>query len=181
MRKLPSPASVFQGYDVHQQVVHLIVDVDRLVLLPLSDCPFLQLLEAETVRLLDHDVEFVARVLVRPSLYNASKGIDTARARSIRVDRAPRFANKGTTQVFVLLHLEGDYWQTGSWAYVVRGIAFQEFSGGELQPLFKTENIVRGQALIKVAATAIKTLDIRVARKSEGVIQGKSLKICHYS
>jgi len=66
--------------------------------------------------------------------------------------------------------LEGDYRQARRWAYVMRGVALQELSGGEFQPLFKTEDIVRGQELIQVRTAAIKTRDARVARKSEGVI-----------
>jgi len=66
--------------------------------------------------------------------------------------------------------LESDYWQARSWAYVMRGVAFQELPGGELQPIFQAEDIVRGQALIQVPAATIETLDARVARKSEGII-----------
>jgi hypothetical protein len=81
----------------------------------------------------------------------------------------------------VLQHLEGDYWQTRRWAYVMRGVALQELSGGKLQSLFETEDIVRGQELIQVGTAAIKTLDARVARKLEIIIQGKLLKIFHYA
>ena len=76
---------------------------------------------------------------------------------------------------------EGDYWQARRWAYVMRGVALQELSGGKLQPLFETEDIVRGQELIQVRTAPIKTRDARVARKSESIIQGKLLKIYHYS
>ena len=50
------------------------------------------------------------------------------------------------------------------------GVSLEKLSRGEVQPLFETEDVVRGQALIQVAAAAIKTRDARVARKSEGVI-----------
>ena len=63
----------------------------------------------------------------------------------------------------------------------MRGVALQELSGGKLQPLFETQDIVRGQELIQVGAAAIKTLDVRVARKLEIIIQGKLLKIFHYA
>jgi len=61
----------------------------------------------------------------------------------------------------------------------MRGVALKELSGGELQSLFETEDIVRGQELIQVAAALIKTIDVRVARKSESIIQGKLLEIFH--
>ena len=131
------------------------------------------------MRLLDHDVEFLKGVLIRSSLHNASEGIGAAGARSIRVNRTTRFAYKRAGQVFTLQHPEGDYRQARPWAYVMRGVALQKLSGGELQPFFKTEDIVWGQELIQVAATAIETLDARVARKSEGIIQGKLLEIFH--
>ncbi len=62
---------------------------------------------------------------------------------------------------------------------MLRGVTLQELSGGKLQPLFETQDIVRGQELIQVGTAAIKTLDARVARKFESIIQGKLLKIFH--
>jgi len=76
-------------------------------------------------------------------------------------------------------HLEGDDRQTRRRAYVMRGVALQKLSGGELQPLFETQDIVWSQALIQVAAAALKTFNAWMAKKMEGIIQGKFLKMYH--
>jgi hypothetical protein len=148
MRKPLFATSVFQGYDVHQQVIHLVIRLDPLTFLPLPDCPFLRFLKTETVGLLNNNVEFLTGVLIWASLYDASEGIGAAGARSIQVYRTTRFAHKWTTQFFMLFHLEADDRQTRPWAYVMRGIAFQELSGGELQPLLETQDIIGRQELI---------------------------------
>jgi hypothetical protein len=79
----------------------------------------------------------------------------------------------------MLSHLKGDNWQTRLRAYVMRGIAFQELSRREFQPLLETQDIIRGQELIQISATAIETRDARVTRKLESVIEGKLLEIFH--
>jgi hypothetical protein len=93
-------------------------------------------------------VKLLTGVLIFPSLYDASERIDAARTGPILIDRTTRFAHKWTTEVFMLSHLKGDDWQTRPWAYVMRGIAFQELSGGELQPLLETQDIIGRQELI---------------------------------
>ena len=115
-------------------------------------------------------MEFFERGLFRPSLYNATEWIYAARTWPILVYRTARFAHKRATHVIALQHLECDYRQARPWADVMRGVALEELSGGELQSLLETEYIVWGQELIQVAAAAIKTIDVRVARKFEGII-----------
>jgi hypothetical protein len=73
-------------------------------------------------------VKLLTGVLIFPSLYDASERIDAARTGPILIDRATCLAHKWTTQVFMLLHLEGDDWQTRPRAYVMRGVAFKELA-----------------------------------------------------
>jgi len=115
-------------------------------------------------------VPFLTGVLIRPSLYDASKWIDTARPRPIRIDSAAGFTHKGTTQIFTFPHLQCDDWQARPWADVVRGIAMQEFSRGAFQISLQPKDVVRGQELIEVTTTAIETYDSWATSKMEGVI-----------
>jgi hypothetical protein len=124
-------------------------------------------------------VPFLTTVLILLSLYDASKWIDAARPRSIRINGAAGFTHKGTTQIFLLRHLEGYNGQTRPWADVVGCVAIQELSGGAFQVSLQTNNVVGGQELIQVTATPVKTFDARATGKLEGVIYCKLLEIFH--
>jgi len=112
-------------------------------------------------------------------LYDASKWIDAARPGSIRIDGAAGFAHKGTTQIRVFRHLQRDNRQTRPWADVMRCVAIQEFSGGAFQVSLQADDVVRGQELIQVTATPIKTCDARATVKLEGVVQRELLEVFH--
>jgi hypothetical protein len=79
----------------------------------------------------------------------------------------------------MLCHLKRDNRQTRPWADVMRRIAIQELSGGAFQVSLQADDVVRGQELIQVTATPIKTYDARTTRKLEGVVYRELLEISH--
>jgi hypothetical protein len=72
--------------------------------------------------------------------------------------------------MFTLRHIKRDDRQTRPWANVVRGIAIQERSGRAFQVSLQTDDVVRGQELVEVTATAIETCDAWATSKLEGVV-----------
>jgi len=113
---------------------------------------------------------YLTSVLIPLSLYDARERIDAARPRPIRIDGAACFTHKRTTQILMVRHLERDNRQARPWADVVRCVAIQELSGGAFQVSLQTDNVVRGQELIQVTTTPIKTFDAGATGKLEGVV-----------
>jgi hypothetical protein len=70
----------------------------------------------------------------------------------------------------MLYHLKRNDRQTGPWAHVVRSIAIQELSRGAFQVSLQTDDVIRGQELVEITATAIETCNARATGKLEGVV-----------
>ena len=93
-----------------------------------------------------------------------------ARAGPVFVDAAPGERDKRAGTARVVGHFQLNARETASHFRLTDGVRIQKFLRGNLESVFKPQNVVRRENQVQVGAALVETGHVRVAGKAESVV-----------